>query len=46
MQFLGGQQGETVGQVEAHLMTEDALGACSRPICLHSTLIEDALQEV
>ena len=46
VQLLGGEQGETVGQVEAHLMPEDAQSACTRTVAFRCALVENAAQEV
>ena len=37
--LLGGEQGEALGQVETHLVSEDALGAHSGAVRLHSAVL-------
>jgi len=43
--FFGRQQGETVGQVEAHLVSEYAFRARSRAVGLLYALSEDAVEQ-
>ena len=44
MNFLGGQQGETLGKVEAHLVSEYALGPHARTVVLDHTVLADVPQ--
>ena len=46
MQLLGGEQRETPGQVEAHLVAEDGKGAGTRPVLLFDALVEDPAHEL
>ena len=46
MQFLRGEQGEAVGEVEAHLMSEDAARARPRAVAFQRALFEYAAQQV
>ena len=42
MQFLRGEQGEAVGEVEAHLMSEDAARARPRAVAFQRAFVEYA----
>ena len=44
--FLGGQKGKTLREVETHLMAENTDDARAGAVVLLHTLVEDALQEV
>ena len=44
--FLGRQQGESLRQVEAHLMTENAFGAGSRAVAPHDAFGFDPAQQI
>ena len=46
MEFLGGEERETLGQVETHLVAEDAFCPSSRAVALHRPFVKDAAQEV
>jgi hypothetical protein len=46
MEFLRGHQWESIGEVEAHLMTEDAARAGAGAIAFWDTFVEDSLEEV
>ena len=46
MHLLGGEQGEAVGQVEAHLIAEHALGARAGAVFLHHAVGADMSEEV
>ena len=46
VEFLDGQQRESFVQIETHLITEDALGARSRAVALHSTVGHDLAQQI
>ena len=43
VQLLGGQQRETIGHAETHLVAEDALRARPRAVGLHRALVQNAL---
>ena len=45
MQFLGGEERETLGQVETHLVAEDAFCPSSRAVALHRPFVKDAAQD-
>ena len=44
--LLGGEQGEALREVEAHLVAEDALRAHPGAVVLHHAVVHDFLQEV
>ncbi len=44
--FLGGDQRETLRQIEAHLMAEQGDGTSTSPIRLDGALIQDLLHQV
>src|SRR3546814_7617638 len=46
MQLLGGQQREALGEVEAHLVAEQALGAGAGAVALVDALVANPAQEV
>jgi hypothetical protein len=43
MELLGGEQWETVGHAETHLIAEDALGACTCAVGLYNSFCGDSL---
>ena len=45
VELLGGEQGEAVSKIEAHLIAEHAHRARSRAVCLCGTLGKDAVKE-
>jgi hypothetical protein len=44
MDFLGGDEGKALGEIEAHLVTEYAAGARAGSILLFDAVFEDATQ--
>ena len=46
VQFLGGQEGEAIGQIEAHLVPEDAQGPGAGSVSLFDPFVEDPSQQV
>ena len=44
--FFGGQERETVRQIEAHLVAEHALGARPGAVFFHGSVFPDMLQKV
>ena len=44
--FFGGQERETIGQIEAHLVAEHALGARPGAVFFHGSVFPDMLQKV
>ena len=45
MQFLGGEQGETLAQVETHLVSEHAARACSGAVAAVGSLFHYAIEQ-
>ena len=46
MEFLGGEQGKSLLQIETHLVAEEAHRARARAVALERTLTQDAVQQV
>ena len=46
VQFFGGDQGEALAEVEAHLIAEDAASAGAGAVAFIHTMVEDMLKEV
>lgn len=46
MEFLGGEQWESVSHVESHLMSEDTLYTCTSTVALDSTFLENTVKQV
>ena len=46
MHLLGGQKGEPVFQIEAHLIAEHALGADARTVALVNAVFTDVAQQI
>ena len=44
--LFGGQQWESFGEIEAHLVAEDTLGACACAVALDNTAVADCAQKV
>ena len=46
MDFLGRQERESLRKVEPHLIAENGLRACARPVGLYMSVIHDMLQKL
>lgn len=46
MEFLGGEEEESVGEVESHLVSEDAAGSCSGAVGLVCPVVADVAEKV
>ena len=44
--LFGGEQRESLAQIEAHLVAENALCACTCAVALHCALVDNAAQQI